>query len=179
MEELSKIIPVRYVIDIGCGVGEWSNGNPDYCGIDYRVNKSKLLTTNYDEYNLNREFPPIPHKKFDLALCLEVAEHLHPSRAEPLVEYLCSLSNNVLFSAAIPYQGGTGHINEQWQSYWAGLFRGCGFTAHKWTARSLEGVELWYRQNMVLYQRGSKGRKVEDFVLPEYYTEIVKGLLQK
>jgi hypothetical protein len=172
---------VGSVIDVGCGVGEWSNGNPDYIGIDYRIDKDKLLIPygSYVECNLNREFV-VPPKKFDLALCLEVAEHLHPSRAEPLVEYLCSLSDRVLFSAAIPYQGGSGHVNEQWQEWWAELFYKNGFgTTDNSVKLALtvvhhEEVELWYRQNMVLYERGGPGR-VTNFVLPEYYEQIVKG----
>jgi SAM-dependent methyltransferase len=177
------------VIDVGCGVGEWSNGHPLYIGIDYRIDKSKLLfpVERYVECNLNREFPELhfqeDNKKaeFSLAICLEVAEHLHPSQAEPLVEYLCSLSDKVLFSAAIPYQGGNGHVNEQWQEYWAELFYKYGFGT---TANSIrlaqcivyhEEVELWYRQNMVLYERDGTGR-VTNFVLPEYYEQIVRAL---
>jgi hypothetical protein len=184
MAELEHMgISTQYIIDIGCGVGEWSNGNPDYVGVDYRVDKSKLLfhTGNYFECNLNKAMPVLPSGKFDLALCLEVAEHLHPSRAEPLVAYLCSIADNVLFSAAIPYQGGSGHVNEQWQMYWGKLFAQYGFGVERdkgfmvFDFRDMEGVELWYRQNMVLYQRGADG-KVENFVLPSYYEQIVGSL---
>jgi hypothetical protein len=174
----------KTVLDVGCGSGEWSNGNPGYYGLDYRVDRSKLLfpVENYTDANLNREMPP-PYNptKYDLVICLEVAEHLKPARAEPLVEYLCSLSDNVLFSAAIPCQGGKGHINEQWQEYWAEMFYKNGFGTTAASTRLAmqvvyhEEVEFWYRQNMVLYQRGGTGR-VTNFVLPEYYEKIVKGL---
>jgi hypothetical protein len=178
MRELGQVgISFKRVIDIGCGVGEWSNGNPDYYGIDHRIDTSKLLfpKENYTDCNLNREFPDLSLEEFDLALCLEVAEHLHPSRAEPLVEYLCSLADHVLFSAAIPYQGGQGHINEQWQSYWGKLFQKNGFGPMSWLCPNDPRIELWYRQNIVLYKKGCEGI-VEDFVLPEYYEQIVKGL---
>jgi SAM-dependent methyltransferase len=169
------------VIDVGCGVGEWNNDHPDYIGIDYRIRKQDLLINpaRFIECDLNREFPQLD-RKFDLCICLEVAEHLKPSRAEALVEYLSSLSDKVLFSAAIPHQGGLGHINEQWQSYWTDLFKQNGFGAAKKQpdVRHCEQVELWYRQNIVLYARGAKG-KVEDFVLPEYYMQIVQALKAK
>lgn len=165
------------VIDIGCGVGEWNNGNIKYFGVDYKVNKNDLLIS-FDRYvdcNLNKELPPVGRSPFDLCLCLEVAEHLRPHRSEALVKYLCSISDRVLFSAAIPYQGGNGHVNEQWQSYWGKLFADNGFGATMQKEfRNLDGVDLYYRQNMVLYERGAKGQ-VEDFVLPEYYIEIVKN----
>jgi SAM-dependent methyltransferase len=170
--------PVRSAIDIGCGVGEWNNGIPDYVGVDYRVHKEDLLipVDRFLECDLNRDMPSLD-RKFDLCLCLEVAEHLHVSRAEVLVEMLCSLSDRVLFSAAIPHQGGVGHVNEQWQSYWAALFNKNGFGASKKQpdVRHCEQVELWYRQNIVLYERGAKGT-VQDFVLPEYYLQIVGAL---
>jgi hypothetical protein len=55
---------------------------------------------------------PLPEHlvgRFDLAVCLEVAEHLPPERAESFIRELCDLAPVVLFSAAIPGQGGTGH----------------------------------------------------------------------
>lgn len=169
------------VVDIGCGVGEWNNGNPDYIGVDYRVDPKDLLipVSQFVERDLNKE-EYRSDKKFDLCLCLEVAEHLKPSRAEALIETLCSLSDRVLFSAAIPHQGGNGHVNEQWQSYWSALFQRQGFGAaeKRLCIRDNPDVELWYRQNMVLYERGAKGN-VQDFVLPEYYIQIVGHLKTK
>lgn len=170
----------KSVIDVGCGVGEWHAGHPDYTGIDYRVRREDLLIPpeRFIECDLNREFPDL-HRAFELCICLEVAEHLKPSRAEDLVQFLCSLSDRVLFSAAIPHQGGTGHVNEQWQSWWAALFAGEGFgAAKKQPAAAIRGcsdVELWYQQNIVLYERGAQG-KVVDYVLPAYYMQIVEAL---
>jgi hypothetical protein len=68
--------------------------------------------------------------KSDLAICLEVAEHLSADRGQSLIEDLCALAHVVLFSAAVPRQGGTKHINERWQSYWAAQFRERGYTAY-------------------------------------------------
>ena len=166
------------VIDVGCGVGEWHAGHPDYTGVDYRVLRDDLLISpeRFIACDLNRDVPQLD-RRFDLCLCLEVAEHLKPSRAEDLVRFLCSVSDRVLFSAAIPNQGGVGHVNEQWQTYWAALFKKHGFGAARQQPdiRNCESVELWYRQNVVLYERGARG-KVKDFVLPAYYLQIVEGL---
>ena len=60
--------------------------------------------------------------RFDLAISLEVAEHLAPQRSESLVRDLCALADVVLFAAAVPFQGGAGHVNERWQSWWAQRF---------------------------------------------------------
>jgi hypothetical protein len=172
------------VIDIGCGLGEWNNWHSDYTGLDYRIEEKSLMISRdrYIDCNLEMEFIQL-NRKFDLCLCLEVAEHLRPHRAVGLVEMLCGLSDRVLFSAAIPYQGGQGHINERFQSYWAGLFLAHGFGASKEQPdiRYNPGVELWYRQNLILYERGAAGVPqgddiVEDFVLPEYYLKIAGHL---
>ena len=178
-KEVMALIPHTDVFDVGCGVGEWNNGNPKYLGIDYRVKESDLLFSkdNFREFNLNKEFPLMSKDtNFSLAICLEVAEHLRPHRAKPLIDFLCSLSDTVLFSAAIPYQGGTGHVNEQWQTYWEKLFNDNGFGAAEKQPeiRNNQNIDLYYRQNIVLYAKGGKG-KVTNFVLPEYYEQIVKG----
>ncbi|HUC38088.1 MAG TPA: hypothetical protein VMR97_13320 [Acidimicrobiales bacterium] len=64
---------------------------------------------------------------YDLALCFEIAEHLPASRAESFVADLSRLAPIVAFSAAIPGQGGTGHLNEQWPEYWERLFSRVGY----------------------------------------------------
>ena len=61
-------------------------------------------------------------RKFDLAISLEVAEHLKSSSSEDFVQSLTTLAPMILFSAAIPHQGGLHHINEQWLEYWGDLF---------------------------------------------------------
>jgi hypothetical protein len=166
------------VVDVGGGLGEWNNGNPDYWCIDHRVKPKSLLipADHFIECDLNQNVVQ-PTRKYDLCLCLEVAEHLRSDRAEALVEMLCSLSDHVLFSAAIPRQDGTNHINEQWQSWWATIFKKYGFgpASTQPDIRNNSLIELWYRQNIVLYERGRQG-KVTDFVLPEYYMQIVGDL---
>ena len=93
---------------------------------------------------------------YDLAVCLEVAEHLPPEHAGPLVGALCAVAPYVLFSAAIPGQGGHGHLNEQWPGYWADLFRECGYHVSAslrtdlWDLACDGEVEPWYAQNLLV-----------------------------
>ena len=173
-----QLSAVSSIIDVGCGVGEWNNGNPNYYGLDHRIKRKDLLIPpeRFIDIDLEKKFY-VSETKYDLCLCLEVAEHLSPDRAEGLVKMLCDLSDRVLFSAAIPFQGGTGHVNEQWQSWWAELFKQHGFGAvdHSPDVRNNPDIELWYRNNIVLYERGAIG-EVKDFVLPEYYMQIVGHL---
>lgn len=163
------------IVDVGCGIGEWSLGNPNYLGLDFGTPIKHLMISPdaYLDMNLEKEMPPA-NNSADLAICLEVAEHISPARAESLIESLCKLSDRVLFGAAIPNQGGEGHVNEQWQSWWAEKFYRNGFGAEVcYPVKDNPDVEAWYRQNMILYKRGAWG-KVHDFVLPSYYLQIVQ-----
>jgi hypothetical protein len=94
---------------------------------------------------------------FDLAICVEVGEHLPQAHSEQFVRTLCRAAPVVLFSAAVPGQGGTGHINEQWPEYWARLFHLCGFhlcDSIRPRIRDDRRVRWWHRQNLVLYVSG-------------------------
>lgn len=174
----------KKIIDVGCGVGEFCCGNPNYIGVDYNIPKKSLLIPieNYINCDLEKDVVKFDDK-FDLCLCLEVAEHISEARADALVEMLCSLSDKVLFSAAIPMQGGTGHVNEQWQTWWAEKFYLNDFLPAEFQPeiRNNDRIEFWYKQNIVLYEKFVKGKAygtVNDFVLPEYYEKIVTHLKQ-
>lgn len=168
------------VLDVGCGVGEWSYGcyNSKYTGLDYKIPKRSLLIKEqeYIDFDL-ATLSDQCFGKYDLAICLEVGEHLPEDKAWALIAFLCRSSDSVLFSAAIPYQGGTGHINEQWQTWWAELFESHGFAPalSQPGIRSNKQIAVWYRQNIVLYERGGKG-KVEDYVDPEMYQNVVRSI---
>lgn len=164
------------VADIGCGCGAWVQPGIKWTGVDHGTPQRALYPcVEYVDADLSVGMPELP--RHDMAICMEVAEHLPELQAEPLVKLLTSISDRVLFSAAIPKQGGTGHVNEQWQTYWEAIFKQYGFGAAKKQPdiRFNKNVALWYRQNTVLYERNGKG-KVEDYVMREYYIEITKPL---
>jgi len=117
------------VIDVGCGTGHWLNsflvhGVKNITGIDgsyVPLDQLQISEAHFIAHDLSERIEI--HQEFDLAICLEVAEHLPIGRSETLVRDLCALSPIVVFSAAVPMQGGTGHINEQWPEFWADLFK--------------------------------------------------------
>lgn len=105
----------------------------------------------FQPVDLNTDFPVYP---CDLAVCLEVAEHLAPAQSDRIVANLCQSSNVVLFSAAIPHQEGLGHINCQYPSFWAHKFLDHGFVAVDalrpfFWANPAQAI--WFRQNMMLF----------------------------
>lgn len=157
---LVALLRPKSVVDVGCGVGTWAEefrrqGVADVVGVDGEyVNREQLRIPSETFICRNLESPLELGRTFDLAVSLEVAEHLSPARARSFVSDLTHLAPFVVFSAAIPLQGGNHHLNEQWATYWNDLFISNGFCAvdcvraRFWEDR---GVEWWYRQNLFLY----------------------------
>jgi SAM-dependent methyltransferase len=153
-------IDPKSVIDIGCGTGAWlsvfaENGITDFVGVDGNFFPDEMLEIPAERYvSFDLTLPYNCDRSFDLVVSLEVAEHLPPHCGAPLVGSLVRLGPAVLFSAAIPGQGGTHHLNEQWQDYWAGLFKRHGYVALD-CVRPLVWdngeVAWWYSQNTILY----------------------------
>ena len=91
--------------------------------------------------------------KFDLLLCLEVAEHLPANKAEHLVKTCASHSNTIFWSAATPGQGGYHHVNEQPHEYWIEKFAAHGYK-HRLLADVLPvAPHDYYRKNAIEFKR--------------------------
>jgi SAM-dependent methyltransferase len=150
-----QVEPAR-VVDVGCGQGHWgaafSELGAEVLGVDGAYVAEPRI--NFFAHDLEHPLPELG--SFDLAVSLEVAEHLSAQRAPGFVSDLCSLAPTVLFSAAIPHQTGAGHIHLRWQSYWADLFADNGYkvsTSLRWKVWDDDRVEPWYRQNLLLASR--------------------------
>lgn len=149
-------------VDLGCGVGTWlsvlrARGVTEIYGLEadeVPIELLKIPPECFERADLRR--PVELSRTFDLALSLEVAEHLPASAAAPFVASLVKLAPVVLFSAAIPDQGGIHHVNEQWPQYWCGLFAGQGYVMIDGIRRRIwrnEDVKVWYRQNILMFAR--------------------------
>jgi hypothetical protein len=151
--------PVRSVVDVGGGDGGWlrvfqRHGVEDVLLIDCpEVAPHLVIDARYlQPCDLSRDLPP--PRRFDLAMCLECAEHLPAHRARPLVEWLTKSADLVVFSAAIPGQIGKGHIHLQFPDFWSGLFSQYGYRKHDTLRPKIltdQAVAWWYRQNMVVF----------------------------
>jgi SAM-dependent methyltransferase len=150
------------VLDVGCGSGTWLKachelGSKSLFGLDDTWNSQSLMLDpdiNFRGIDLNKPFS-IP-TKVDMAICLEIAEHLAPSTSPHLIKCLADTSDVILFSAAYTGQGGDNHINEQPHTYWARLFAKhdlVPFDMFRPEFWGNENVFMWYRQNTFLYVR--------------------------
>ena len=180
--------------DIGCGSGAWlaefQKLGVDGYGYDrkYRHGWMKIPRYRFCEIDLNCD--AIPVSQFDLILCLEVAEHVQERAAGRLVETLTGMSPVIVFGAGIPLQGGSGHVNEQWQSYWAERFSARNYLPHSDLRREFwnnSDVAPWYRQDTIIYASPETARKFDlhradllDVVHPESWSSIgAMGLMQR
>ena len=151
---------INSAVDLGCGVGTWlsvlkSQGVADVCGVDGSWVERDLLEVDESEFKqLDLDKTIDLGRSYDLAVSLEVAEHLMPASADNFVESLTGFSDFVLFSAAIPFQAKKFHVNEQWPDYWAEKFAAKGYVCFDLVRDVVwddARIPVWYRQNTFLY----------------------------
>jgi hypothetical protein len=186
---LIKTFNPSSVLDVGCGKGTWLNVFSQFStvckirGIDGLYVDVKNLDIPSDSFisqDLNQAFD-LGHK-YDLLICLEVAEHLECNAANAFIESITRHSDIIVFSAAIPGQGGQKHINEQWPEYWQQKFSQKGFDAFDILRNVFwdnVNVNWWYKQNMFVYiKRGSQLHsfdKVNGNILSYIHPELFKA----
>ncbi|MBO4601352.1 MAG: glycosyltransferase [Bacilli bacterium] len=165
---LDKLNP-KSIVDFGCGAGTWlnvakQNGCKEVLGLDgeYVDNSWQIIDKNeFKSCDLTSDIKL--NKKYDLAICLEVAEHIYEDKSETFLKNLTNGSDIILFSCAIPEQGGTHHVNEQYPSYWVKRFEKYGYRiidgirANFWDDKN---IAFWYRQNMVLFVKNNRYNEV-------------------
>jgi SAM-dependent methyltransferase len=79
-----KITSETNILEIGCGVGYWTEylkslGAKNYTGNDIAEVSTSILTKQYPEYNfLHGDISeiPLPQNKFDLAFMIDVTQHI-------------------------------------------------------------------------------------------------------
>lgn len=166
---LLELSEARSVLDVGGGVGAWAaacgdHGVPDVLCVDGDyVDRARLLVAadRFHAHDLTRSLDL--GRRYDMVVCLEVAEHLHADCADTLVDSLARHADLVAFSAAIPGQGGEHHVNEQWPSYWCARFAQRGYELFDvvrpriWSERE---VGFWFRQNLLLFARGAMAERL-------------------
>lgn len=154
----SEIKP-KSIVDVGCGTGVWLSAAKkmnvfDLLGLDGGYVKNHLLIKP-DEFratDISKGFSL--DRKYDLAFCLEVGEHISTGKSSTLVDSLTNAADVILFAAALPGQGGSHHINEQWPDFWQRLFQNKDFVRIDCIRPMIYNnpeIKWWYRQNIFIY----------------------------
>ena len=174
---LSDLFNFKSVIDFGCGRGTWLKGFEEIgvnklVGLDgFWNNQENMLSQKiiFKQTDLNKSIKI--DEKFDLALSLEVAEHLEPSSSKLFIKSITSSSDLIMFGAAFLAQPGTNHINTRLHSFWAHIFSEYSFKVYDIFRPEFCGnnkIMPWYQQNTFLYVRaGSKYE--EDLYAKNFY----------
>lgn len=182
-----SLVKPSSVVDVGCGSGAWlsaflDNGVKRVLGLDGENVDPSWLTISKDNFrsiDLGRRFDI--GERFDLAVCLEVAEHLHRNASSEFIESLVKLAPVILFSGAVPRQGGIHHVNEQWPDFWTALFKKKGYSALDVIRKDIwqnPAVKYWYRQNIFLYVHSDLIHANEHFAHALHFSDDMM-LIQK
>lgn len=154
------------VFDLGCGAGTWLRawqdlGVKDIYGIDANtMDEAALLVPREKIKIIDFENESLEIKKFDLAMSLECLEHISENRELCAVETLTSCADIILFSAAVPMQAGTNHINCRPLQYWVDIFSSKGFSCYDFIRpeciKHALPVAPWYVQNILVFAKNEK-----------------------
>lgn len=148
------------LLDVGAGHGAWAaewlaSGVTDVIAVDGDyVSREQLAVpaSRFIAHDLSTELDL--KRRFDLVQSLEVAEHLPGAKAELFAQNLARHGDVILFSAAVPHQGGEHHVNEQPPQYWREKFAALGYQPFDFIRPGLaanDRVMAWYRFNSYLY----------------------------
>lgn len=179
-----SLIAPKKVVDVGAGQGAWlaaaeELGCTTLVGLDGNwVDRTRLMSRNIEfrSTDLSTEF--VVGGGFDLCISVEVAEHLPAACAPSFVRALCGAADVVLFSAAVPFQGGTEHVNEERASRWIARFEAAGFVPLDLVRGVIwdnESVPYWYRQNVLLFANrdGARFQDLSNQPLPPMPYDVV------
>jgi len=126
---LHNIFKFQSIVDFGCATGSslfyaLKQGVSDVLGIEGSPEafSNLLIDKKYIIQHDLRE-PLKVDRKYDIALSIEVAEHINKKYTDIYLESMCNSSDLIIFTGATPNQGGKCHINEQSHEWWIQKFR--------------------------------------------------------
>lgn len=173
-ELLRDEIEINSLLDVGSGHGAWAAewlaaGVGEVVAVDgdyVRRDQLAIPAENFVAHDLST--PLDLGRRFDLVQTLEVAEHLPPAKADLFVDNLARHGDVILFSAAVPHQGGEHHVNEQPPEYWRAKLAARGYGVFDFLRprlRERREVMPWYRFNTYLYANPAGEKRLSAAIL--------------
>ena len=166
---MDEVLSPRSVVDVGSGPGflleYWAERDRRVDGLEFSAEESIAIAADSvrdaiqkaDITQWGKDFP-FPYR-YDLAVSLQVAEHVHPDFADDMVVGMTRLADTILFSAAEPGQRGIGHVNCQTMDYWTKKFLFVGYrTDH-------EAIDAWRDEIQAPFNDGRHGQSIRKNVM--------------
>ena len=172
---------IASLLDVGAGHGAWAAewlaaGVGQVLAVDGDYVQRDQLAIPAGNFLAHDLATPLNLKRrFDLVQTLEVAEHLPHAKADLFVENLIAHGDVILFSAAVPHQGGEHHVNEQPPEYWRSKFAARGFAPFDFVRPALadkDDVMPWYRFNSYIYANVAGQKRLSQSIL---VTRVAEG----
>jgi len=156
-DAIIHLFPVKTIVDIGCGRGEYIK-----CFLDNNIN-----CIGYDGSPLTSELTkglcqikdfsePVDIGKFELVLSLEVGEHIPVQYEQVFIDNLCRASiRYICVSWGIVGQNGLGHVNCKNNDYIIEEFKKRGFYYLEIESKQLrEFSELsWFKNTIMVFKQ--------------------------
>ena len=165
---------IASLLDVGAGHGAWAAewlaaGVKEVLAVDGDYVARDQLAIPAANFMAHDLATPLDLKrKFDLVQTLEVAEHLPHAKADLFIDNLIAHGDVILFSAAVPHQGGEHHVNEQPPEYWRAKFAAHGYAVFDFVRPGLvdkHGVMAWYRFNSYIYANPAGQKRLSKAML--------------
>jgi hypothetical protein len=165
---------IASLLDVGAGHGAWAAewlkaGVKNVLAIDGDYVRADQLAIPERTFRAHDLATPLDLKeRFDLVQSLEVAEHLPAAKADLFVDNLTRHGDVILFSAAVPHQGGEHHVNEQPPEYWRKKFAARNYRVFDFVRPLLAGrgeVMPWYRFNSFIYANEVGEKRLSEAML--------------
>ena len=168
-KSITSDLQPKTVADVGCGTGALLQALRDngcqVFGLEYSeaaLEYCRARGVDVQKFDIENE-SLTDDRTFDVAVSMEVGEHLPEKSADRYVEILAKLSDTIVFSAAQPgppERHAHDHVNEQPKPYWLSKFRAFDFEydeimSNQWRKQWQTGgaVAYWYHENVMILRR--------------------------
>jgi len=155
----------KYVLDVGCGTGQWLDEYRKYNvitkGIEGSSNAWHIMSDKTKEVVLKRDLrDKIEEEDYniDFVQSFEVAEHIEEEYADVFIHNLIKDDPDiVLFTAAPPGQHGFQHVNCQEREYWMTKMKNMGYLFNQDLLNEIKGWDkpedcpFWWPQNLMAF----------------------------
>jgi len=156
-EELGRRFAPRTAVDWGCGAGlhaaALGRRGVAVLGVDAVRVDADLRAPDVELLQRDLTQPvalPDSFERYDLALCLDVLEHVHEAQSSAVLANVTRGAALVILSCAPPGQGGHHHVNEQPRRYWVARMAELGWRYDRRETGALERHFMAHRDRVPL-----------------------------